>query len=167
MANSDNLSGNTAIQKIKEIVKHAGTCMFVTNVSKFPLSARPMATIEVEDNGSIWFFSKDNSEKNQHISVDSKVQLFYENHSSSEYISVSGNAQIVRDKKKIEELWTPMARNWFKGPEDPSCTLIKFIPDTGHYWDTKNNKMVQMIKMAVGMVTGQTMDDGRDGSLIV
>lgn len=167
MGNTENLSGNSAIQKIKEIVKDAGTCMFVTNVANYPLSARPMATIKVEENGSIWFFSRDNSEKNKHISIDSKVQLFYESHSSSEYISISGNAQIVRDQEKIKELWTPMARIWFNGADDPTITLIRFVPDTGHYWDTKNNKMVQMIKMAVGMVTGNTIDDGRDGSLVV
>jgi len=168
MGNTENLSGTTAIKKVQEIIKNADTCMFVTNVSSFPLSSRPMNTIKVDDNGTIWFFSKDNSEKNKHISIDSKVQLFYSNHGSSEYISLSGNAQIIRDQKKVEELWAPVARNWFRaGKTDPSITLIKFIPETGHYWDIKTNKMVQLIKLAIGSLVEATSENGREGSLTV
>jgi hypothetical protein len=35
----------------------------------------------------------------------------------------------------------------------------------GYYWDTKHNRMVQLAKIAIGALTGTTMDDGVMGQL--
>jgi len=68
-------------------------------------------------------------------------------------LSIFGRAQIVNDRSKIEELWTPMAKTWFKeGKEDANISLIKVIPEDAYYWDTKNNKMVSLIKFAMGAI---------------
>jgi hypothetical protein len=40
-------------------------------------------------------------------------------------------------------------------------------PESTVYRDTKNNKMIQLIKMAASLVTGKTMDDGVEGKLRV
>jgi general stress protein 26 len=46
-----------------------------------------------------------------------------------------------------------MAKTWFKeGKEDPNISLIKVIPEDAYYWDTKNNKMVSLIKFAMGAI---------------
>ena len=33
------------------------------------------------------------------------------------------------------------------------------------YWDTKHNKMVQLLKIAASIVIGKTMDDSIEGEL--
>jgi hypothetical protein len=35
----------------------------------------------------------------------------------------------------------------------------------GHYWDTKHGKMVSLMKIAVGVITGKQMDDGVEGNV--
>ena len=76
-------------------------------------------------------------------------------------MSVFGKAEIVNDRSKIVELWAPMAKTWFKeGKDDPNISLIKVIPEDAYYWDTKNNKMVSLIKFAMGAIGITPKNDG-------
>lgn len=161
MGDVKNLTANDAVKKIREIAKDANICMFVTDLSSQPLMGRPMATQEVDDDGSIWFMSDRNSDKNRDIEEDEHVQLFYSHTGNYEYLSIYGSAEIVHDRSKIEELWTPMAKTWFKeGKDDPNISLIKVTPEDAYYWDTKNNKMVSLIKFAMGAMGISPKDDG-------
>ena len=161
MGDVKNLTATDAVEKIREIAKDANICMFVTDLSSLPLSGRPMATQEVDEQGNIWFMSDRNSDKNRHIEDDEQVQLFYSHTTNYEYLSIFGRAEIVTDRSKIEKLWTPMAKTWFKeGKDDPNISLIKVIPEDAYYWDTKNNKMVSLIKFAMGAIGITPKDDG-------
>ena len=161
MGDVKNLTATDAVEKIREIAKDANICMFVTDLSSLPLVGRPMATQEVDEQGNIWFMSDRNSDKNRHIEDDEQVQLFYAHTNNYEYLSIFGRAEIVNDRSKIEELWTPMAKTWFKaGKDDPNISLIKVIPEDAYYWDTKNNKMVSLIKFAMGAIGITPKDDG-------
>ena len=161
MGDVKNLTATDAVEKIREIAKDANICIFVTDLSSLPLAGRPMATQEVDEQGNIWFMSDRNSDKNRHIEDDEQVQLFYSHTTNYEYLSIFGRAEIVTDRSKIEKLWTPMAKTWFKeGKDDPNISLIKVIPEDAYYWDTKNNKMVSLIKFAMGAIGITPKDDG-------
>jgi general stress protein 26 len=161
MGDVKNLTADKAIEKIREIAEDANICMFVTNLKKIPLDARPMATQEVDDDGNIWFMSSKSSNKHIDIKQDDRVQLFYSHTGNYEYLSIFGKASIVNDRNKIEELWTPMAKTWFEqGKDDPDIELIRVTPEDAYYWDTKNNKMVSLIKFAMGSVGISPKDDG-------
>ncbi len=168
MGNIENLSFKEAIAKIKELVSAADICMFTTALTQLPLSTRPMSTQQTDSEGNLWFFSEKESDKNEHIQVDNRVQLFYTNKSSSEFLSIYGTAEIFTDKQKIEELWTPIVKTWFQqGKDDPSITIIKVVPQDAYYWDTKHNKLVSLIKIITSVAIGKTMDDGVEGKLSV
>lgn len=168
MGNIENLSFKEATEKIKKLVDAADICMFTTALTELPLSTRPMSTQKADSEGNLWFFSEKESDKNEHIEVDNRVQLFYANKSTYEFLSVYGTAEISTDKQKIEELWTPMVKTWFQeGKDDPSLTVIKVVPQDAYYWDTKNNKLVSLIKIIASVATGKTMDDGVEGKLSV
>lgn len=166
MGDTKNLISDEAIEKIKHLAESANTCHFVTALTKLPLSTRPMATQKVDEDGSLWFMSDKNSSKNHEIQNDNRVQLFYSNQSSYEYLSISGTAEIIFDKKLIDEMWSSIAKAWFtEGKDDPAISLVKVTPEEGYYWDTKNNKMISLIKIAAAAVTGKTMDGGVEGKL--
>lgn len=163
---TENLTKQQAVDKMKELVKAANIGMFTTALTRLPLDTRPMATLETDDAGNLWFFSRNDSTKNKDIQTDNRVQIFYANRSGVEYLSVYGTAEISTDKQRIRELWTPMAKAWFtEGEDDPSITVIRVTPEDVYYWDTKNNKLVALIKIAAAVVTGKTMDDGVEGKL--
>lgn len=164
MGDIKNLTASEAVEKIRALAKDQ-TTMLCTFVGP-DVMARPMATQGIDEDGTFWFFSKRDSNKNRHIAQNNKVQLIYANNGSAEYLSIEGTATVERDQAKINELWSGWAKTWFtEGKEDPALTLIKFTPAAGYYWDTKHNKMVSLAKIAVGAVIGKTMDDGVEGEL--
>ncbi len=163
-----NLTNNEAIDKFKELVKHESTCLFTTQLTKVPLNTRPMAVQKVCDQGNFWFLSASDSDKNQEIISDPRVQLFISNTSNYEFLSAYGKASISRDRQKIDELWSDIAKAWFpEGKDDPRVTVIKVMPEQGFYWDTKDGKLVSLIKIAASAIAGKTIEEGVEGTLSV
>lgn len=161
------LRDQAALNKIREMIKHENTCMFTTHLTQTPLQSRPMATLEVDDEGNLWFFSAVDSDKNIDLSQDSRVQLFYANSGNSEYLSLFGHGEVSQDRKKIDELWTPIAKAWFDDKDDPRLSVVKVVPEQGYYWDTKHNKTISLLKIAAAAVTGKSGDDGVKGKISV
>jgi general stress protein 26 len=168
MGTTKNLSDQEGREKLKELVDSARMCHFVTELDAKPLTSRPMATQEVDEEGNLWFFSGKSSHKNKSIAVDPEVQLFYAQTGSSEYLTVFGHAEIIDDQDKTDKLWSPWVKTWFnEGKEDPELTLIRVRPHYAHYWDTKNNRAVQLVKILVGAIVGKQLDDGIEGNIVV
>lgn len=168
MGDHKDLAGKEGIQKLKDLAKEIDFCMFCTKVNDMPFSTRPMSTRDVDDDGNIWFFSRAGSNKNFEIKQDDQVQLLYAKPGSNEFLSVYGHADVIKDRKKAEELWSFFAKTWFsEGVDDPELTIIRVRPEECYYWDTKNNKVVSLLKIVAGAVTGTQKDDGVEGSIKV
>jgi general stress protein 26 len=166
MGDIKNLTEREGIEKLKQLAKDAGICLLATELDKKPITARPMSVQEIDDDGNLWFFSRDDSDKNSAIEENSEVQLFFSNKGSSEYLSVYGEATIIKDREKTEELWSPIVKAWFnEGKDDPHISLIKVHTLDAYYWDTKNNKAVQLVKILAGAIAGREMDDGIEGHI--
>ena len=167
MGETKNLVSQQAIKKVKEMAMEVDIAMFCTKLSAKPFNVCPMSTQQVEDDGTIWFFSGKDSDHNKDIKTDPYVQLLYSSKvGDSDHLSVYGRAEITFDRAKAEELFTPMIKVWFpEGVDDPNLTMIRFTPESGYYWDTKHGKMVAFAKMAASVVTGTTMDDSIQGGL--
>jgi len=168
MSNIKNLYNEDAIKKIKDFVNDIKVCMFCTSVTDMPFRTRPMSTLEVDDEGNIWFFSAKSSDKNDEIKNDDTVQLIYSKNSDVHFLTITGKATIVEDQAKKDELWNPIVKAFFpEGKDDPNLSLVKIKPEAAHYWDTINGKMITWFKMAASAVTGNQNNVGVEGKLKV
>ena len=167
MSNTRDLTAKEAIDKLKDLVEDITVCLFCTDLNVDDGSnCRPMSAIKVCDQGNIWFFSEKNSDKNKAVKADKNIQLFFSHPSKGSYLIVNGEAEIIPDKAKIEELWTPVAKIWFKeGKGDPNISIIKVTPITAYYWDTDGNRMINIVKMAASVVTGKNLLNSNQGAL--
>ena len=166
MENKENLTGNGAIDKINELAEDK-ICMFCTYENN-QLVSRPMSTQRVDEDGSIWFLSRKESNKNLQIEDNHDIYLMYLDTGKQHYLSLNGTARILYDRELIKDLWKPIAKAWFtEGKDDPEITVIKVSPEEGHYWDTKNGKLVSMIKIAAAAIMGNENDGGVDGDIRV
>jgi general stress protein 26 len=162
-----NLTGREAASKIQAIASSVRTCMFATQLDKYPPDIRPMAIQAVEENGSFWFLSSANSDKNADIASDARVVLTFQDESNARYACLAGQAAIHSDRATIEKYWTAFANNWFDGKDDPRVTVISVRPESGHYWESQNGKILQITKLALGALTGGAIKDdgGIEGEL--
>lgn len=110
----------------------------------------------LDEDSVLCFFISRKSEMALHLLTDANVNVSYAHPGKDSYVSVSGRAVIVEDQVKKEELWSPMAKAWFPdGVTDPDLALLEVSIRHAEYWNVKENKMVQLVKMATAAFTGE------------
>ncbi len=166
---STNLRGKEGVEKLKALVEEIKICLFGTNLKADDGSTcRPMTAQEVDYEGNIWFFSAIDSDVNREIEQYKHVQLFFSNPDKNIYLTLNGDAEVVINPYKVDELWSPLVKVWFKeGKEDPSLSLIKVHTNKAHYWDADGNKMVNFFKLLASAVTGKNLIDSSYGTVKV
>ncbi|MGC4035466.1 MAG: pyridoxamine 5'-phosphate oxidase family protein [Chitinophagaceae bacterium] len=165
MGDIKTLTDTAAIEKIKGLAENK-ICMFCT-YEDYQMVSRPMATSGIDEDGTLWFFSRKSSDKNNQLDHNQQVDLIYMDPGKQHYLALSGVADVVYDDAKAHQYWSAIDKAWFdKGLEDPELTMIKVIPSEGHYWDTKNGKLISMLKIAAAVVTGKEMDGGIEGDIL-
>ena len=152
-----------AREKLNELIKDIDFTMMTTIDTNGILRSRPMSTQNSEITDALWFFTSDQTHKTDEIEKDNRVNLSYAAPDDNAYISVSGTAEIVHDKAKMEELWNPVLKAWFpKGLDDPHICLLKVNPEQAEYWDSSSSTLVQIAGFVKAMVTGQSADGGEN-----
>ncbi|ACA14984.1 pyridoxamine 5'-phosphate oxidase-related FMN-binding [Methylobacterium sp. 4-46] len=144
-------------QKLFSLIKDVKVAMMTTVDSDGQLRSRPMWSQEADPQGDLWFFVRLDAPVTGEISRDSQVNLAYADPSNQNYVSVSGKAEIVRDKATIDSKWNESLKTWFpKGKDDPSVTLIRVHPEKGEYWDSPNATMLHLYGYVKAAVTGES-----------
>lgn len=160
----ENLYNDDAKKKIKEMAENIDFAMMATDLRKTPLHMVPMSTKKVDEHGNIWFLSNKNSTHNQNIAKSPDLHLIYANKGNMQFLNVFGSATISTDKAVIHELYGSADDAWFEGKDDPNITAISVQPTDAYYWDPKSNKLVTLVQMGIGAITGNepdTMDFGK------
>lgn len=166
--NHQDLAGQAAIDRLRDVVKKTQNCFFHTTSALGPSGGtRPMNVRQVDGAGHLWFLSASDSHKNAELATESTVELFFQGSEHSDFLHLVGHATVSRDRQKIEELWEPVLKTWFtEGIEDPRITVIKVTPTDGYYWDNKHGNMVAGVKMLIGAAIGKTLDDSIEGRVL-
>jgi general stress protein 26 len=134
--------------------------MFTTLFKDNQIHGRPMTTCQVENDGYLWFFTSINSELVDEIIEQENVHVSYTDPTKNLYISVKGQATLVRNKVKIEKLWNPLAKAWFpNGVDDPALVLIKIQVNEAEIWECGTSKIMILAKMIKAIVTGEEYQD--------
>lgn len=163
-SNTDHNENN---KKLRELIKDIRFAMFTTVEEDGTLRSRPMATQEVEYDGDLWFFTYGGAPKVDEVEHNKSVNVSYSDPNNQKYVSVSGTAQLVRDRQKIEELWNPLFKAWFpKGLDEPDLALLKVSIDQAEYWDSPSSKVVRLIGFAKAVLTGKPIGNPGDNEKI-
>lgn len=142
------------IKKLADIMKDIRFAMLTTAEPDGSLHSRPMATQEVEFDGDLWFFTAAHSGKVWETDQHHQVNVAFSDPSKNSYLSASGTAVLVRDRKKIEELWKPVLKTFFpKGLDDPELSLLKVTVEKAEYWDAASSLIGRAINFARAYVS--------------
>lgn len=161
----ENLYNQEAKDKIKEMAEGIDFAMMATNLKQIPLHMIPMSTKKVDDQGNIWFLSNKNSTHNRNLMNDADLHLIYGNKGDMQFLTVYGMATITTDRSIIDDLYGSTDDAWFEGKDDPNITAISVAPKEAYYWDPKSNKLISLVKMGVGAITGEQPDNMDFGKL--
>src|SRR5690606_24718210 len=119
------------------------TAMLLTHHGE-KLHARPMNVAAVEGPNTLWFVTCLDSTKSDEIRQDSRVSATLQ--SARRFVALSGHAEPVRDRQKLDELWKPAWKVWFpNGKDDPNIALIKVTVNDAEYWDNAGAKGIRYV----------------------
>lgn len=152
------------LEKLRELIKDIDFCMLTTVDDEGHLRSRPMSSNgEVEADGDLWFFTYASSHKVDEIRHDRRANVSFADPKHHTYVSVTGNAELVRDRQKIAELWKPQFKIWFpRGIDEPDIALLKVHVTQAEYWDSPSNPLATAIGMAKALATGQEYSAGEN-----
>lgn len=161
-----NLENEKAIEKFRKLVEDINVCMFITSTDEEKDHTRPMGTVEIEDDGTLWFFTDKRSIKVEEVERDRSVHLVYAHPGKESYLDIWGRAHVVTDAQSIKDKWSPIVKAWFPGgKDDPNLALLKVSPLNVHYWDAETGKMIALMKIALAAVSGKKLSEGKEGDL--
>jgi general stress protein 26 len=174
MNKKKNFYNQEGVRKLQQLVMDAAVCMFLTKREETaaiegqstPEEARPMSVAGVDDRGHLWFLANKKSRKVDAIESEQTVRLLFANPGKEVYLDLQGEAQVLTDRDKINELWSPMASSWLPGgDQDPNLCLIEVRLSQALYWDQEHGKMVEFLKVVRSAFTGLPANEVVSGEI--
>lgn len=130
------------LKDISEKMRDIDFAMLSTRTAGGAIASRPMSNNrQVEYDGDNYFFTLQDTGTIRDISGNPNVGLSFQGKSGALgmkpfFITVEGQAELIRDKGQFAEHWTDDLDDWFKeGVDTPGLVLVKVHSDRLHYWD--------------------------------
>lgn len=124
----------TAHEKFYDLLNQFDTAMLASQDRQNGFHARPMQVAQVDSDGTLWFLTGWDTPKIREIDFNHQVLLTFQD--KNHYVSLTGQATLVRSHEKVADLWREAFKVWFpQGKDDPNLALIRVTPEYGEYWD--------------------------------
>lgn len=151
------------LDTIRSIMKSTRIAMLTTVDGDGALHSHPMTVQEAEFDGDCWFISSEDSDAVKQLQAHPSVNVAYA--ASSQWLSLAGAAEVVRDQAKKKELWNSFTEAWFTdGENDPSVILVRVSADSAQYWDSPG-KLATLVSMVKATLTGTEPEAGDSASV--
>ena len=144
------------LAKLGELIRNIKVAMLTTRKADGTLHSYPMMTQGKRFDRNLWFFTSASSHKCLEVENDCSVNVSYADPSANRYVSVSGRARLVREREKLEALWSPLMKAWFpKGIDDLDLSLLQVTIEGAEYWDAPAGSAVTLFQLAKSLLTGR------------
>ena len=161
---TDTHTRSESLKKLRELIKDIDFCMLTTIDEAGDPHSRPMSSNgDIDHDGDLWFFTNASSHKVTEVAQSPKVNVSFADPDNQRYVSITGVAQLIRDRQKIDELWRPEFKLWFpKGKDDPDVALLKVNLEKGEYWDSPASTIGYALSFVSSLITGKQPDLGEN-----
>ncbi len=149
------------LEKFYELVEDIDTAMMTTRRADGHLHSRAMANQNRAAGADLWFVAAEGSNKLTDLENDVHLNLAYYRDRNREWVSVSGIAELSRDRAKIRELYEPDWKIWFPEEgderhgtsEDPRMVLIGVTVHAAEFFAIDKPMPVLLFELAKAWVT--------------
>jgi general stress protein 26 len=122
-------------RKVGELIRAIRVALLTTVDRDGRFHARPVQTLQVDADETLWFFTDWTSPKVDELHRDVRVSLGYADPAKNIYVAISGVGTLLRDPQKASELWSVEQRAYYpQGPEDERLALLRVRIEQAEYW---------------------------------
>jgi general stress protein 26 len=122
-------------EKVAGLIRAIQVALLTTVDEAGRFHARPLQTLRIGPQRTLWFFTDWHSLKAAELHKDWRVGLTYANARAHTYVAISGIGVLVRDAEQARALWTIEQRAFYpEGPEDPRLAILRVTVEFAEYW---------------------------------
>jgi general stress protein 26 len=127
-----------------------------------------MQNKSLAENELLYFFVSRDSEVGQRLRADGTVNLAYSDPAKDVYVSIAGQATVNEDPAMKQRLFNALDKAWFPGGwSDPNLELVEVRIQHAEYWNVKETKLTQLLKIATAAATHKQASLGEHKELQV
>lgn len=142
-------------QELAAMIADRRIAMLTTHDAASGLHSRPMTPLEMDAEGDIWFFVREDSQ-NKVSPTQGGANLVFVDEAKATFVSITGHTALLDDRQRIKALWTAAAKPWFPdGPDEADLRLLKFTPEQADIWDSPGSRTVRALALATSIVRKQ------------
>jgi len=142
------------LAKLGELIRDIRVALLTTLDRDGGLHTRPVQTLQVESDRTLWFFTDWSSPKVDELHHDVRVSLGYADPARNAYVAVTGSGRLFRDTEKAKQLWSIEQRAYYpEGPEDERLALLRVFIERAEYWIAPN-RTSYLVAALTAAVTG-------------
>ncbi|HTH26450.1 MAG TPA: pyridoxamine 5'-phosphate oxidase family protein [Vicinamibacterales bacterium] len=162
------------LEKFYAAIESIETAMMTTRRQDGHLRSRAMANQKKAAGADLWFVCREGTAKLTDLKHDQHINLTYYRNSNREWISVSGTAEVSRDRARIQELYAPDWKMWFGDdgdarhgtPDDPRIVLIGVTIHGAEFLEIDKPRPVLLFELVKGWMTGTEPELGEMHELV-
>jgi general stress protein 26 len=90
------------------------------------------------------------------IAANPYVNVAYAAPGRDIYVSVAGRASLVRDRARIEQVWSPRMQLYVPvDKDDPNLCLIRVEADSAEFWDGHGRMLGKVLHLMLSAVSDE------------
>ena len=142
------------LAKLGEFILDIRVALLTTVDRDGHFHTRPVQTLEVEADRTLWFFTDWSSPKVDELHHDVRVSLGYADTAKNVYVAVTGSGRLMRDDQKAKKLWSTEQRAYYpQGPQDERLALLRVDIERAEYW-VAPGRISYIVAAVTAAVTG-------------
>ena len=153
------------LARLADLIADSEVAMLTTEDADGTLRSRPLMTLEMDEQGRLWFLTELSTRKVGDMDQHRKVNLSYADVTRQSFVSISGRVRLLRDPDKARDLWTQRVKPWLpSGLEDPDLGLLEVTVEQAEYWDVPASRMQRLFGLT-GANDGAPGQPGEHGEV--
>ena len=126
--------------------------------------AQPMTAFREEGTGTIWFFTRDDTDlaRDAGIGGGQSAMFHYGSKDQKVWACIHGELSVHgRDREIIDRHWNPVLAAWYpEGKDDPHLTVLRFDGEDGRVWVSDGGLIKFAFEIAKANLTKTLPDSG-------
>lgn len=137
--------------RLSQFIAGQRVAMLTTALPDGGLESKPMTLLELDASGALWFFCRHRDGDREGQRRHERLNLSFSDEVRSVFVSITGRGELLRDRQRINALWTPEARTLFPdGPQSDDLALLKVTPQRSEYWERVDGLLSEGAPLSVG-----------------
>jgi general stress protein 26 len=148
------------VDRVWKLITDIPVAMVVTREGQH-MRARPMAVRPARDEGAIEFLTDVDAPKAHEIRRDETICLALADNKTQKYVSITGRAEIIDDRERVEKIWSIYDKAFWPDKNDPRIRILRVTPESAEFWEGAGT-VVTAVKLVAAMASGERMNIGEN-----